>query len=277
MASSSSSSTTSVPAPSPNPSADPATRTATGATDVPGFSPATTRNLQTMLNGLPGSVGVAIGPVGTSQSSQLFGDLDTEVAWSSIKVPLALAAQRADPEGSEADIVLAITYSDNAAAQRLWESLGTPVEAAAAVQDILVEAGDTATQVQSQQVRPGFTAFGQTQWSLLAQAEFAAAFPCMPDSATILALMRNVSGSQQWGVQMIEDAAVKGGWGPEADPEGNYLVRQLAVVPAGDGQVAVTMAATPDGGTFEEGTAILDSVGAWISENLDEMPVGTCG
>jgi hypothetical protein len=271
------SSTTSVPVPSPNPSADPATRTTTIATDVLGFSPATTRSLQTMLNGLPGSVGVAIGPVGTSESAQLFGDLATEVAWSSIKVPLALAAQRADPEGSEADIVLAITNSDNAAAQRLWESLGTPVEAAAAVRDILVEAGDTTTQVQSQQVRPGFTAFGQTQWSLLAQAEFATEFPCMPDSANILALMRNVSGSQQWGVQMIEDAAVKGGWGPEPDPEGNYLVRQLAVVPVGGAQVAITMATTPDGGTFEEGIAILDSVGAWISANLDELPAGTCG
>jgi hypothetical protein len=271
------SSTASVPVPSPNPSADPATRTSTIATDVPGFSPVTTRSLQAMLNGLPGSVGVAIGPVGTSQPAQFFGDLDIDVAWSSIKVPLALAAQRADPEGSEADIVLAITNSDNAAAQRLWESLGTPVEAAAAVQDVLAEAGDTTTQVQSQQVRPGFTAFGQTQWSLLAQAEFAAAFPCLPDSTDILALMRKVSATQQWGVQMIEDTAVKGGWGPEPDPEGNYLVRQLAVVPVGDAQVAITMATTSDGGTFEDGTAILDSVGAWVSANLDELPAGTCG
>lgn len=239
-----------------------------------GFSPALLRSMQTMLDAQPGEVGLAIGPVGGAEPAEMFGDLTTEVAWSTIKAPLALAAQRADPEAAAEVIVPAIVNSDNAAAEQLWSMLGTPREAAAAVDEILAEAGDTTTRVQSQRVRSGFTAFGQTQWSLLLQNKFAAQFPCLPGGENILELMGQVSGSQQWGVQDIEGAQVKGGWGPGIDY--GYLVRQLAVVPSASGQVAVTMATIPDAGTFEDGTAILDSVGRWVSKNLNQLPAGTC-
>ncbi|WP_146240374.1 hypothetical protein [Williamsia limnetica] len=273
---STSTSTTTVTVPSPNPSADPATRTSAIAADVPGFSRRLTQSLQAMLNEQPGSVGIAIGPVNGTAPAQYFGDLPTEVSWSTIKVPLAYAALRENGAAAQPDIDLAIMNSDNAAAERLWGMLGTPVEAAAAVTEVLREAGDTTTVVQSQKVRAGFTAFGQTEWSLVDQAQFASQFPCMPDSEGILALMREVSGTQQWGAQSIEGTAVKGGWGPQPDAEGNYLVRQMAVVPAGSGDVVVTLATTPDNGTFEDGTAVLDDVGAWIAENLDELPAGQC-
>ncbi|ORM28690.1 hypothetical protein [Williamsia sp. 1135] len=273
---STSTSTTTVTVPSPNPSADPATRTSAVASEVPGFSRRLTQSLQTMLNEQPGSVGIAIGPVNGTTPAQLFGDLPTEVSWSTIKVPLALAALREVGAVAQPDINLAIMNSDNAAAERLWEMLGTPTEAAAAVTDVLRSAGDTTTVVQSQNVRAGFTAFGQTEWSLMEQARFASQLPCMPDSAGVLALMREVGGTQQWGVQSIEGTAVKGGWGPQPDTEGNYLVRQMAVIPVESGDVVVTMATTPDNGTFEDGTAVLDDVGAWITENLDELPAGQC-
>jgi hypothetical protein len=187
-----------------------------------------------------------------------------------------LAALRQFGAAAQPDIDLAIMNSDNAAAERLWEMLGTPTEASAAVTRVLADAGDATTVVQSEKVRAGFTAFGQTQWSLVNQARFASQLPCMPDSAGILGLMRKVSGTQQWGVQKIEGTAVKGGWGPQPDPEGNYLVRQMAVVPTGSGDVVVTMTTTPDAGTFEDGTAILDTVGMWIAQHLDELPAGTC-
>lgn len=229
-----------------------------------------------MLNEQSGSVGIAIGPVNGTAPAQLFGDLPTEVSWSTIKVPLALAALREVGAVAQPDINLAIMNSDNAAAERLWGMLGEPTEASAAVTEVLREAGDTTTVVQSQKVRAGFTAFGQTQWSLVNQARFASQLPCMPDGAGILSLMRQVSGTQQWGVQSIDGTAVKGGWGPQADVEGNYLVRQMAVVPVDAGDVVVTMATTPDNGTFEDGTAVLDDVGAWIAENLDDLPAGQC-
>lgn len=241
---------------------------------VSGLSPALLSSMQKMLDAQPGEVGLAIGPVGGAKPAEVFGDLTTEVAWSTIKAPLALAAQRADPEAAAPVIVPAIVNSDNAAAEQLWSMLGTPREAAAAVDEILAEAGDTTTRVQSQRVRSGFTAFGQTQWSLILQNEFAAQFPCIPGSESILELMGQVSGSQQWGVADVEGAQVKGGWGPGIDY--GYLVRQLAVVPSASGQVAVTMATIPDAGTFEDGTAILDSVGQWVSKNLNQLPAGTC-
>ncbi|PXW30225.1 UNVERIFIED_CONTAM: hypothetical protein DES50_10834 [Williamsia faeni] len=51
---------------------------------------------------------------------------------------------------------------------------------------------------------------------------------------------------------------------------GNWLV------PTGSGRVAVTMATTPDDGSFEEGAPILDTVATWISQNLDQLPAGAC-
>ena len=74
---------------------------------------------------------------------------------------------------------LSITASDNAAAGQLWASLGEPHTAAAQVQTVLRSGGDGDTLVQSQRVRPGFTAFGQTIWSLANQAGFVAALPCI--------------------------------------------------------------------------------------------------
>lgn len=238
------------------------------------FPPALLRSVQEMLDEQPGEVGLAIGPVGGTEPAQVFGDLTTEVAWSTIKAPLALAAQRAEPETAATVIVPAIVNSDNAAAEKLWGMLGAPTEAAAAVQEILAEAGDTTTQVQSQRVRSGFTAFGQTEWSLSLQNRFAAQLPCLPGSESVMELMGQVSSTQQWGAQMIDGSAVKGGWGPGV--ENGYLVRQLAVVPGGGGQIAVTMATVSDAGTFEGGTAILDSVGRWVSKNLNQLPAGRC-
>lgn len=266
-----SASTTTVTVIEPSLSGSSMTRPPTAQT----LKPATARALQSMLSQLPGTVGISIAPVGGDQPGELFGDLPTEVAWSTIKVPLALAATRAYGQSAQSDIELAIVHSDNAAAERLWSMLGSPIQAAAAVQEVLREAGDTSTVVQSQRVRSGFTAFGQTEWSLIEQARFAARFPCMPDSAGILLLMRETAGSQQWGAAMIDEAAVKGGWGPQ-DPGPGYLVRQLAVVPAGSGGVAITIATTPEAGDFEDGTAIVDTVATWISENLDQLPAGEC-
>jgi hypothetical protein len=259
----------------PHPSGSSATRSSPSSVAASGLNPATAKSLTTMLSQLPGTAGISIAPVGDDQPGAVFGELQTEVSWSTIKVPLSLAAFRQFGAAAQPDITLAIVNSDNAAAERLWAMLGAPTQAAAAVQRVLKETGDTTTVVQSQQVRSGFTAFGQTEWSLSEQARFAARFPCMPDSAGILELMREVGGSQQWGANSIDDSAVKGGWGPQ-DTGAGYLVRQLAIVPTGTGEVAVTLATTPDAGKFEDGIAILDTVATWISENLDQLPAGAC-
>ena len=130
----------SVPAtgsPPANPDASPAVAN--------GVSPSLAKALTAVLSQQPGSVGVAIGPVGGDLPAQAFGDLDTDVAWSTIKVPLALAAQRAGGRMALSAITEAIVNSDNAAAEQLWSMLGTPAQAAAAVQRVLAESGDTKT------------------------------------------------------------------------------------------------------------------------------------
>ena len=53
-----------------------------------------------------------------------------------------------------------------AASEQLWSGLGDPGGAARRVQGVIAEGGDTATVVESRRLRRGYTAFGQTEWTL---------------------------------------------------------------------------------------------------------------
>jgi hypothetical protein len=131
------------------------------------------------------------------------------------------------------------------------------------VQDVLAAAGDSSTRVEAKVLRPGFTPFGQTEWSLAAQARLMAAFPGLPHSESIRAYMRRVAPEQRWGLGVLgDDVELKGGWGP--DPDGRHLVRQMGIV----GPLAVAVAAVPDDGILESGTGILDRLAQWLGEAL---------
>ncbi|MTJ61862.1 hypothetical protein GL309_10100, partial [Nocardia seriolae] len=88
--------------------------------------------VNTLAPTLPGKTGLALLPVGGDKAVAL-GDWTTGPGWSSMKVPLTLAALRKNP-GNQGAAVNAIEYSDNTAADTLWQSLGTPEVAAQAVQ-----------------------------------------------------------------------------------------------------------------------------------------------
>ena len=75
---------------------------------------------------VPATIGLAIAATGSAVS---FGAWSTGVAWSTIKVPLAIATLRAGV-GSRELVADAIIQSDNAAAEELWSQLGDPAEAA---------------------------------------------------------------------------------------------------------------------------------------------------
>lgn len=224
-----------------------------------------------LARAVPATVGIAFAAVGTSTVTT-FGSWPAGVAWSTIKVPLAIAALRADPAGADALVVRAITQSDNDAAEQLWSQLGQPEQAARRVQAVLAEAGDTTTVVQSQRVRPPFTAFGQTQWPLDRQAQFAAQLPCLADATRVIELMHNVVNGH-WGLADY-GAATKGGWGPGVD--GRYLVRQFAVLSTPAGEVGVALAAQPDDGTFDSGVGALNRLAAWLDQHRSELPGGHC-
>lgn len=220
-----------------------------------------------------GSIGLAAMPVGGSGVIH-FGDWTTGPAWSTIKVPLVLAAQRHAPGTNAYASTAAITESDNTAADALWQSLGDPAEAAAAVQDVLREGGDAVTTVPATRQRAEHSVFGQAEWSLADQVAFAAELPCLPGAAAVTSLMAQIVPVHRWGLGTVSGADFKGGWGP--DESGDYLVRQFGLVDGPNGQIAVAIAAQPESGTFNDGMVALNEMAAILAAHLTELPGGRC-
>ncbi len=257
------------------PAAQPSTPVATPAgsdimVSVPGTLAA---DFDDLLPTLHGHAGLAVMPVGATRMVTL-GDWTGGSAWSTIKVPLVLAVLRHDGDTATASMSAAITESDNSAADALWQSLGTPDTAAAAVQAVLRDGGDTTTTVPATRTRPDYSSFGQANWSLRDQLRFTARLPCLDDADTVTTLMGKISSTQRWGLGHLEGSAYKGGWGP--DTNGKYLVRQLGLVSTGTGEIAIAVAAQPDSGSFDDGTAMLTKITAVIDKHLQELPGGSC-
>lgn len=190
------------------------------------------------------------------------GTLPTgQPAWSTIKVPLAVAALRQDASHAAA-VSQAITVSDNAAAQALWDGLGGGVPAAAEVEAVLREGGDPTTRVQPAVTRPEYTAFGQSSWPETAQAEFARQLPTLAGAEQVLAEMANIAAGQDYGLGIIPGARFKGGWGP--DETGVYLVRQFGLV----GETGIALAVVPADGSYESGQAVLTELAQLLAPQL---------
>ncbi|MBF7733803.1 hypothetical protein [Rhodococcus erythropolis] len=241
---------------------------------APGNGAGPLAGFEALGNTLGGAVGIALVPVGGGQSL-VAGEWQNGVAWSTIKVPLSIAALHETDNTQLTTVEQAITTSDNESAEELWRGLGDPTTAAAKVESVLVASGDMSTTVESRTLRPEFSSFGQTQWPLAVQAQFAATLPCRSDAIEVFGLMGSISPDQHWGLGVIPTARFKGGWGP--DDDGGYLVRQFGIISSGTGQLAVAIAAKPDSGTFADGTAMLSDIGRWVGERAQALPIGgTC-
>ncbi len=202
---------------------------------------------------LPGKVGVAI--VSADAGAVSLGEWSDGVAWSTIKVPLAVAALRAGVAHSD-QLNAAITRSDNAAAEQLWSQLGDP--AAPLVQSVLREAGDPVSVVESRRLRAEYTPFGQTRWSLADQARFAAGLSQVSGASRIIDLMETLCADHRWGMA-AKGYAAKGGWGPSRTDE--YLVRQFAIISA---TVGVAVAAEVREGGYEAGVEAINALADWV-------------
>lgn len=227
------------------------------------------------LGSLSSRAGVVVVPLGGG-APVVLGAQAGGVAWSTIKVPLVVAARehRGWP-AIRSSARAAITVSDNDAARALWASLGSGRTAASRVEAVLATAGDGTTRVQSKVVRAGFTPFGQTRWTLRAQARVMAALACQPSAAETVELMRKVVPSQRWGLGRWKDAPIKGGWGPLESGTG-YLVRQMGVVPLRGGKsAAVTLLVKAPKG-FDAGVADVNRVAAWLARHSAALPAGRC-
>ncbi|WP_168581754.1 serine hydrolase [Gephyromycinifex aptenodytis] len=222
-----------------------------------------------------GQIAVAWAPVGQPEKVQHLGFTTDDDAWSTMKVPIALAAAL-DAEGDEDKekvwTTAALTVSDNDAAAQLWRSLGDVQRASSKVEALLRDAGDTRTQV-AQDERGVRRGFGRTSWTVSDSARFTAALPCEPEATRVLAPMGQVTPEQAWGLGKLPGSAFKGGWGPSAH---GYLVRQIGLLDRGEGQVAVALMTQPKDGEHETGTATASALATWISQNLRPGDAGRC-
>ena len=212
--------------------------------------------------------------VGRDHKVEQAGSLRDGIAWSTSKVPIAMAVIAAGNGQAQAqNLTQAITASDNAAAQRLWDSLGGGTAAAAAADAQLRAAGDSSTRMESQQLAgPQYTAFGQTLWPLADQARFTAGMPCSDAGQQALGLMGDVVASQRWGLGTAgADAAVKGGWGPGAQPGGGggWLDRQMGVIFVHGRPLVAAIASEPGDGSHETGTRNLTAITSWLTEHAN--------
>ncbi|BBZ27455.1 hypothetical protein MMAD_17500 [Mycolicibacterium madagascariense] len=243
---------------------------------TPGIDKGLAADFAALSPTLNARVGVVIHAVGSAPDDPIIlGDWQSGVAWSTSKVPLVVAALRLQDSSEITEAMTkAITESDNAAAESIWEGLGDPTQAAEQVQGVLRQYGDP-TIVQSTKVRPEYTAFGQTVWPLVDQNHFMAGAMCDPNNSQVIDLMGRVEDDQRWGLGSIAGAKFKGGWGPA--PSGNYLVRQMGVIPTPGGFTAITIAAEPNSGSFADGTEVLTRVAQWLGEHLADLPAAQCG
>jgi hypothetical protein len=235
------------------------------------FGPADRASFQSLERSLGGTSGLAASAVGFNRPITQFGTLREGVAWSTIKVPIALAVEArfggAPPVSTQELLARAITASDNNAAWELWGTLGSPDVAGATVQRVLASSGDGSTSVETRVLRQGYTSFGQTNWSLSAQQRFIAALPCLANSRPVLSLMQQVEADQRWGLGTLgTETQLKGGWGP--DPSGRYLVRQMGIVRLSNGRLlAASIATIPPDGSFATGTANLNEIARWLASH----------
>jgi hypothetical protein len=248
------------------------------------LSAADRRSFARLEAALGGTSGVAVSGLGLGRRVERAGALRNVIAWSTAKVPIAMAVIAAgDGASQQANLRSAITASDNAAAMRLWSSLGSDDEAAGAADEQLRDAGDSATRIESRALRgPAYTPFGQTNWSLANQARFTAGLACTAPGAQVLGLMNQVVPGQRWGMGSAGvPAQFKGGWGPGLQPgaAGAYLDRQMGVLTIRGRPLAAAIATVPPDGSHDTGTRNLTQIARWVvshasTRRLPRRPTG---
>lgn len=233
-------------------------------------------SLQAQLSSLvkqasPVSLQVVVSGAGSSMVS--VGSVATPTAWSTIKVPIAIAALQ-NGSAKMDDVEQAITISDNDAAIRLWNGLGSGEGAADDVQALLAAHGDPHTVVLPDPKVNADEHFGSTRWQAGDQAQFANWLACTTDrsAVTVRSYMSKIDPSQQFGLASIHPSMVKAGWGGE--DSGQYTVRQMGVLPHGGGYTVVTFIAQGPSEASVEST--VDVVGKWFSARTSQLPVRRC-
>lgn len=186
------------------------------------------------------------------------GDNRPEPAFSTMKVPLGIAALRQNP-AFYPDVEAAVTRSDNAAAHRLFAQVP-----AAAYAGVIAEAG-------SQTTIPAAYQMG-TLWTTRDLANFASGIRCVAGHEPVVEMMGRIVDYQRWGLGRIPGSRYKGGWNYH---EGGHLARQFGLIPGPQGDIAVAITAySPKGhqGSF----AMLDELAGGVAMLSPQLPVARC-
>ncbi|APT93711.1 hypothetical protein CPHO_06480 [Corynebacterium phocae] len=228
-------------------------------------------------------VGVAIT---TAEGTFTAGHPGTGPAWSTIKVPIAIAASRGEASNDLVD--LSIRESDNDASWELWmhvlDKEGDPIQA---VDTVLAEGG---SKVRWQDPESGWqTAFGYANWPLQEQAKFGAHLECIKGARRVIRDMGKIIEWQRWGLAKESNARVKGGWGL-SELDGHYTQRQFGELKFDQGNVGVaTITVRYDGfktgedAAYHKAQATLDDLSpelvAYLQQSLARgvlSPVDSC-
>lgn len=256
-------------------SATTASRPAPGsASPTPSATPMTPAGLRSELTGLvsDSSVDLQVVVAGTGTSAVSVGEVDADTAWSTMKVPIAIAALQ-NGSTEMGDVKEAITLSDNDAAIDLWDSLGAGTGAADTVQTVIRRFGDSDTTVQPDGQDGSDEPFGMTQWRAVDQVRFVEGLACTtdPSAVKVRGYMGQIDPSEQFGLAGIHPSMVKAGWGDEDD--GDYTVRQMAILPHNDGYSAVTFIAQGPEDGVDRTVADLK---VWFTAHIKDLPVRHC-
>ncbi|MBV7294422.1 hypothetical protein KRX51_00595 [Corynebacterium sp. TAE3-ERU12] len=189
-----------------------------------------------------GEVGISLAVPGAGLDSSApkvehAGSVQDGVAWSTSKVPLAVATVRRTHEVTDA-VENAITISDNDSASALWNDLGGWGYSGEAMDEVLRDGGDSTTTFGSAQ-KLGNLPFGEVPWRVDDQAAFGANLLCISGGELVSQVMAHIHPEHAYGLGRIEGARFKGGWSPE---DTGYFMRQFGIIP--DSAVAPTTTKT---------------------------------
>ncbi|MDY5784490.1 hypothetical protein [Corynebacterium sp.] len=219
-----------------------------------------------VANTYGGSVGVA---VAGDDVSLVGGDDGAYPAWSTIKVPIAIAAARTAPVEAEIFTPAAIQSSDNMAAESLWNAV-SPGD----VNQVLADAG-VAAAVNTEKTRQEFSVFGQTLLTASQEAQLASGIGCIAGALPVVELMGAINPGQAYGLGQLPGARLKGGWGPS--PSGGYHVRQLARVTNSRSEIiALGLTVIPASGDYATAQTMATAVAEGLRPLLDDLPTTTC-
>lgn len=198
------------------------------------------------------------GRAAVSVGSFTAGDNRPEPAFSTMKVPLSIAALRQDPR-MRPDAEVAVTRSDNPAAHRMFARV--PAQSIAGV---ISEAGSRTTSPAGYQMG--------TAWTTSDQAAFASGLRCVPGHEPVLEMMGRVIPEQRWGLGRIQGARFKGGWNYY---QGGHLARQFGLIPGPNGDIAVAITAHSAKG-YQGSFAMLNELADGIARMRGSLPKARC-